>query len=281
MDDMAHEDSRTSFLRGVLREPTVHFVLLAAILFAANAVARATSRDHVIQIDSRKVAASIMQIESSIGAPLSPEDRQRVEDAYIEQQILVREAQALGLDDDSQVHDILAQRMLHVLSADVIQPSDAEIEAYYEANRERYAPPAAVTVDELVVGTEDPLPAALRDQLRDGAAPEQLVSDLPIRRDVLAEVTLDDLTRIFGEEMARQVLGSREGQWVGPHHTVRGQHWLRVTMRVESAPPTLDAVREQVRLEWIGEQEQSRLEQRVTELRSRYSIEVIGERKTP
>jgi len=136
-------------------------------------------------------------------------------------------------------------------------------------------------VDELVVGTEDPLPAALRDQLRDGAAPEQLVSDLPIRRDVLAEVTLDDLTRIFGEEMARQVLGSREGQWVGPHHTVRGQHWLRVTMRVESAPPTLDAVREQVRLEWIGEQEQSRLEQRVTELRSRYSIEVIGERKTP
>ncbi|MDP2959706.1 MAG: peptidylprolyl isomerase [Longimicrobiales bacterium] len=279
---MADQDPRrSSFLRAILREPTLHFVLLAAVLFAANAVVRATSRDHVIEIDRRKIAASIMQIESSIGAPLSPEDRQRVEDAYIEQQILVREAQALGLDDDSQVHDILAQRMLHVLSADVIQPTDAELAAYYEANRGRYTPAAAVTVDELVVGTEDPLPAALRDRLRDGVAPERLVSDLPIRRDVLTEVTLDDLTRIFGEEMARQVFASQEGEWVGPHHTVRGQHWLRITMRSEPGPPTLDAVREQVRLDWISEQEQSRLEQRVNELRSRYSIEVIGERETP
>ena len=52
-------------------------------------------------------------------------------------------------------------------------------------------------------------------------------------------------------------------------------------MRGGSAPPTLDAVREQVRLDWVTEQEQSRLEQRVNELRSRYSIEVIGERETP
>lgn len=281
MDDMADQDPRASFLRGILREPTLHFVLLAAALFAANAAVRAGNRDHVIEIDRRKIAASIMQIEASIGAPLSPEDRQRVEDAYIEQQVLVREAQALGLDDDSQVHDILAQRMLHVLSADVIQPADSELEAYYEANRGRYTPPPAVTVDELVVGTEDPLPDALRDQLRNGAAPERLVSDLPIWRGVVTEVTLDDLTRIFGEEMARQVLASQEGQWVGPHHTVRGQHWLRVTMRRVSAPPTLDAVRERVRLDWVSEQEQSRLEQRVNELKSRYTIEVIGERETP
>jgi hypothetical protein len=221
-----------------------------------------------------------MQIEASIGAPLSPEDRQRVEDAFIEQQVLVREAQALGLDDDSQVHDILAQRMLHVLSADVIQPTDVELEAYFEANRGRYTPPPAVTVDELVVGTEDPLPAALRDQLRDGVAPGELVSGLPTRSDVLTEVTLDDLTRIFGEDMARRVMASQEGDWVGPHHTVRGQHWLRVTERTGSAPPTLDAVREQVRLDWVSEQEQARLEQRVNELRSRYAIEMIGEPET-
>ncbi|MBI3983448.1 MAG: peptidyl-prolyl cis-trans isomerase [Gemmatimonadetes bacterium] len=278
---MADQNSTTSHMRSILREPTLHFVLLAAILFATNAAVRARDRGHVIQIDRGKIAANIMQIEASIGAPLSSEDQQRVEDAYVEQQVLVREAQALGLDEDYQVHDMLAQKMLHVLSADVIQPTDAELEAYYEANLGRYVPEAAVTVDELVVGTQGPLPATVRDQLRDGVAPGQLVSDLPIGRDVLMKVTLGDLTRIFGEEMAKRAFAAREGQWVGPHHTVRGQHWLRVTERMASVPPALDAVREQVRLDWISDHEQARLEQRVNELRGKYVIEFTGEGKTP
>ena len=278
---MANQHSTTVFFRGVLREPTLHFVVLAATLFAANATVRAQDRGHVIQIDRRNIAASIMQIEASIGAPLTPEEQQRVEDAYIEQQVLVREAKALGLDDDYQVHDLLAQKMLHVLSADVIRPTDAELAAYFEANGGRYTPKTAVTVDELVVGGQNPLPTALRDQLRNGVAPERLARDVPIRHDVLREVTLDNLTRLFGEEMATRVITALEGRWVGPHHSVRGQHWFRVTARTESVPPTLDAVREQVRLDWISEHEQIRLAQRVSELRSNYSIEFTGEGRTP
>ena len=278
---MTDQNSITIFMRSILREPTLHFVVLAAMLFAANAAVRARDRSHVIRIDRAKIAANVLRIEASIGAPLSPEERQRVEDAYIEQQVLVREARALGLDDDDQVHDILALKMLHVLSGDVIQPSNAELEAYYDANRGRYAPAAEVTVDELVVGTEAPLPAALRDQLRDGVAPGRLTSALPIRRDVLTKATLDDLTRIFGVEMATRAFAAQEGQWVGPHHTVRGQHWLRVTERTGSVAPTLEAVREQVRLDWVSDNEQARLEQRVSELRGTYVIEFTGEGKAP
>ena len=124
--------------------------------------------------------------------------------------------------------------------------------------------------------------AALTDnQLRDGVAPQQLTSDLPIRRDVLSKVTLDDLTRIFGVEMATRAFAAQDGQWVGPHHTVRGQHWLRVTERTASVAPTLEAVREQVRLDWVNDHEQARLEQRVSELRGTYVIEFTGEGKAP
>ena len=278
---MTDQNSTTSFMRSMLREPTLHFVVLAAILFAANAAVRVRDRSHVIQVDRGKIATNVLRIEASIGAPLGPEERQRVADAYIERQILVREAQALGLDDDDQVHDILALKMLHVLSGDVIQPTDAELEAYFDANRGRYAPAAEVTVDELVVGTQAPFPVPLLDQLRDGVAPQQLTSDLPIRRDVLSKVTLDDLTRIFGVEMATRAFAAQDGQWVGPHHTVRGQHWLRVTERTASVAPTLEAVREQVRLDWINDHEQARLEQRVSELRGTYVIEFTGEGKAP
>src|SRR3990170_6680272 len=76
--DIANQRSTTVFLRGILREPTLHFVVLAATLFAANAAVRAQGQDHVIQVDRRKIAASIMQIEASVGAPLTPEEQRRV-----------------------------------------------------------------------------------------------------------------------------------------------------------------------------------------------------------
>jgi hypothetical protein len=53
---------------------------------------------------------------------------------------------------------------------------------------------------------------------------------------------------------------------------VRGQHWIRVISHTEPLTPPLDSIRAQVRLDWIVEQEEVRLERRVDELRDRYSI---------
>jgi len=265
---------------GLLREPTLHFVLGAALLFALNAGLRSRSRASVIEVDRREIEASILQIESSIGVELTPEERQRVEDAHVEQEVLVREALALGLDDDPRIREILAQKMLHVLSADVIQPTAEELAAFYRDHRDRYTLPEAVTFDELVIGTTDTLPTVLRAQLETGRAPDRLTSDLRMQASVLQEVTLEDLVRLFGPETAQRVFDGAEGAWVGPRPSVRGQHWFRVTERRATALQPLDDIREQVRLDWIDTEEQARLDQRVQELRSRYLVEYVGEGST-
>jgi PPIC-type PPIASE domain len=269
---MSVETPTTSRLRPVLREPTLHFVLLAVALFAVSAAARARNRDHVIEIDEATVAARIASAEANRGAPLSPEERQQVQEDYIDQQVLAREARVRGLDDDAQIRYLLAQKMLDVLSADVIQPSQPELAAYYEAHRSRYASSATVTADELVLGTDKPVPTPLRDQLRAGVAPRRLVSTLPMQRDVLSRVTLHDLTSIFDTATAQLVFAAQRGDWVGPYRSVRGQHWFRVTQRTESLVPPLDSVRERVRLDWIAQQEQIRLHRRVSQLRQRYTV---------
>jgi hypothetical protein len=267
---------KASRMRSVVREPTLHFALLAGALFAVNALVGARSRENVIEIDRGEIAARIAEIEARTGATLPDEERKQVEEAYIDERVLVREAQALGLEHDARIHDFLAQKMLHVLSADVIQPADDELEAYYDAHRARYVAEPTVTIDELVIGTAGALPAALRDQLDHGAAPEQLVASVPIRHGVLTRITRAELTRVFGDTTTALILGAAAGAWVGPHHTVRGQHWFRVTERTAPAPPDLEAIREQVRLDWVMEQEEARLERRVAELRQRYVVEFTG-----
>jgi len=265
-------------LARILREPTLHFLLLAGALFLVSTTLGA-GRRNLVELDPEELGARIAEVERARGIPLDSTERRQVEQAYVDELILVREALAMGLEDDPRIRDFLVQKMLHVLSADVIQPTGEELAAYHRANRARYTSPGRLTVDELIVPGDGPLPPSLADGLSRGLAPAELQAGQgagALRHNVLPEVAADDLGRLFGEATAGLVLDAPEGAWVGPHGTVRGQHWFRVTARKPAELLPLEVVREQVRLDWITEQEAERLERRVAELRSRYRV-VVGE----
>ncbi len=143
-------------LQGAVREPLFHFVLLAATLFALAALFGPES--DVIEVSREEIEWRILQVEAEQGRRLTDDERRVVEEEYLDERVLVREAQALGLSVDERIDDILVQKMLHVLSGDVIQPSDDELAIYYVGNVERYERAPAVTIDELVVVEGDPLP---------------------------------------------------------------------------------------------------------------------------
>jgi hypothetical protein len=270
---MAQENGGKSLFHRALREPALHFVALALLLFAASSLFGAGGE--VIQVDPREVEWRVTQTGLVLGTEIDVDERRSIEDAYIEERILVREARNLGLDDDPRIDDILVQKMLHVLSGDVIQPTDEELEAYYEQSRHLFTPEASVTVEELLLSTDGPLPEPLLDQLEAGTPPTAIQTDIRAIHGVLADVTAQNLAAIFDEEMAQRVFSAPIGEWAGPHRTLRGQHWLRVTERTEPAAPPLGQVREAVRLSWIQVKEEELLARRVDELRGRYTIEVL------
>jgi hypothetical protein len=261
-------DSSRPKLRSVLREPLLHFVLLAAVLFAVSALVG--GGDDVIEISQDEIDFRVLQIEAEEGLRLNEQERQLVRERYIDERVLVREAQALGLEADDRIDDILIQKMLHVLSGDVIQPTEEELAAFYAVNFERYATEATVTVDEIVTREGEPLPA----ELGEGADPADLSSGALVASRVMSRLTSDDLSQIFGEEAAGAVFASEVGAWVDAYRSVRGQHWFRVRERAEATVPPLEVVREAVRLDWIAEQEDRRLLARVAELRERYTVVV-------
>ncbi|MCY4645557.1 MAG: peptidylprolyl isomerase [Gammaproteobacteria bacterium] len=268
---MAEPRSATPLFRRILREPTSHFVLLAAVLFAANA-ALESWRGNVITIDPVQISVRIAELEAIRGAPLSPEERQLVEDAYIDEQVLVREALDMGLEADRRIDDILVQKMLHVLSGDVIQPTEDELREFYEANRASYTPESTLTIEEVVIAGDSPAAGDLEEQLRAGGSAQELAESPDVRSSVLREVTGGDLRRLFGPVTAELILSANTEGWIGPHGTVRGQHWFRIVEQTTPELPPLDSVRERVRLDWVASQEAARLDQAVRGLRERYNI---------
>mgnify|MGYP003314310667 FL=1 len=183
----------------------------------------------------------------------------------------------MGLDDDARIHDILAQKMRHVLSGDIIQPSEAELQAFYQANLERYRTQPTLDTDEIVFNSRETLPEELLAQLAAGAEAESLLSRSPGNLDPLPNVNRLDLSNIFDEPFAEQVFDADIGPWQGPFLSNRGQHWLQVKSRTESVLPSLAEIRDRVRLEWIAMEEDQRLQTEIDRLWKQYTIRILND----
>ena len=255
----------------IMREPIAHFFAIAVIIFALYAITQA-GNENFLEIDQREIDARIFIQELSRGEELSVEQRDLVTAFYIEEQILVREALAMELDNDERIHDILAQKMRHVLSGNIIQPSDAELNAYYEQNRSRFETPATTDFDELVFDSTDSLDASILASIEQGAEAEALLELSEGTVATLPNVNSVDLANIFDQEFADNVLAAELNQWQGPFISNRGQHWLRATQTNPAGIPALDDIADLVRLEWIAAEEEARLQQEVDRLWDQYTI---------
>ena len=261
----------TPLLQKLMGEPTVHFLFIALFIFSLYAITQ-SENENLLEIDQREIDARIFMQELSRGEELSLEQRELVTAFYIEEQILVREALSMGLDNDERIHDILAQKMRHVLSGNIIQPTDAELREYFQENSTRFETPASLTLDELVFDSRDPLADSIVAALRQGADSATLLSMSQGTVAPLPNVNSIDLANIFEQEFADRVLAADLNQWQGPYVSNRGQHWLRVIDHIPAGIPALDEIADLVRLEWISTEEESRLQQEVDKLWNEYTI---------
>ena len=263
-------------IQKLVQEPTVHFFLMAVVIFVIYAISQ-TNRENLLEVDQREIDARVFIQEMTTGQPLNDEQRQFIASNYVEEQILVREAIALGLDYDARILGMLAQKKRHVLSGDVIQPTADDLNNYYEENLERYRTLPLVSVNELVLNTQDELSAEVQAFLDSGSNAEMILAATAGNEAPLPNVNRIDLANIFSPEFSEQVFNAESESWVGPYTSNRGQHWLKITERSEANLPPLNEITDRVRLDWIAEEEEILLQQEVDKLWDQYTIIVANE----
>ena len=260
----------------ILREPTLHFFLVAALIFAVYALRQGGDRQ-VLEIKQSEIDARVFMQELASGEPVTDEQRDLITSLYIEEQILVQEALKMGLDNDARIHDMLAQKMRHVLSGEIIQPTDAELAAYFDRNRQRYTTPPTVTTDELVFNNRDELDQQVQSMLASAEAAEDMLRIEPGSISMLRNANQLDLRNIFSEEFGNRVFAADPGQWIGPYLSNRGQHWLRIIERNAATEPVLEEIIDRVRLDWIAEEEEALLQTEVNKLWQEYAIVITDD----
>ena len=271
----------------LLREPLVHFLLVGALLFAADAALPdpAEPSDQVIRISEAEVARLRTQWTSQYRRPPSPAELQGLVDARVREEVLFREALAMGLDqDDGIIRRRLAQKLEFLIEdlAAAREPTEAELGAFFEAQRERYRLPPRISFshvyfspDRGAEGEASLVLASLRPESPPVAAAAR--GDRFMMGESYREQSPMDVEAIFGGNFVEALLDLAPGVWSGPIASAYGWHLVRIEGRSDPRLPAFAEVVARVRDDWSYEQRQQANEAVIEQLRSRYEVMIEGE----
>jgi hypothetical protein len=198
---------------------------------------------------------------------------------------LIREARALGLDDDIVIRRLLTEKMRILLARDPSAPAltDADLEDYLDRHRERFLQPAELTfshiyLDQRVHGADlENAARAMLARARTMSPADAIASSDPFLLGLrFRAYSRPRTTARFGKAFAEQVFALEPRVWSAPIASPYGLHLVLVEEKREPRLPELAAVRGRL-LEAVGaERAMQRLAQGMARLRARYEIRVEG-----
>ncbi|MCK3779753.1 peptidylprolyl isomerase [Ensifer sesbaniae] len=272
-------------LKRLLREPLVHFLALALLIFAAHGLLRgdADHPDKIVVSASKIEQMATVFTKTWQRSPTADELKGMIDD-YVKEEVLVRQALELGLDrDDTVVRRRLRQKIEFLNAADAVPVAvtDPELEAYLAANPAAFATDAKLAFEQLFLNparhgdTMARDAAALLAELRsnDMADPASLgdVSLLPAAVQLTSKAAIDQM---FGGALADGLEKAPLGQWTGPLASSFGLHLVRVTEHRPGRVPQLADIRDEVVREWENARRSELEQQRFGELLARYEVSV-------
>lgn len=244
----------------ILREPLTQFVVLGLVLFLVYGVASdlfSSDAGRRIELTEAEIGFLAQTFQGQWQRPPTEQELRALVDARVREEVLYREALAVGLDrDDLVVRRRMVQKM-ELLSQDLallVDPTDQELQAFFQERQEEYIVPSLVSFSHIYFNLDSRGAAAEEDAQR--ALAELLTEEPQPRRapdrgdrfmlqydySLLSPL---DVQRQFGTQFA-DALFELEPGWHGPLVSGYGLHLVNVSQRVESRVPEYEEVREQL-----------------------------------
>lgn len=248
---------------------TLGLALAVASLVSGGSADESLPSDAVARVNGVVIRGDDFQrlvagLESDTRQPIDDERRQHVLDRMIDEELLVQRALDLGLATvDRRVRADLTSALIAsvVASAESEDPSDDELRAFYEENRDFFTVPGRLRARQVffrVKGVDQEATArnraaAARDRLLAGDPFESVreeLGDPEISRVPDALLPPTKLREYLGPTAQRAVGALDVGDWSEPVRSGTGVHVLQLVEREPERTPELEAVRSNVAAEW-------------------------------
>jgi peptidyl-prolyl cis-trans isomerase C len=274
--------------KGWLREPLLHFLLVGLVLFTGYSVLHpkpeaTPESNRIILTPDDLLQMSVTWLAQGRPPPTS-EQMQNLIELKVREEVLFREAVALGLDkDDTIVKRRLAQKMEFLAEGASTdnEPTTDMLRAWFKENPERFALLPRVSFRHLYFSSDrhgeqarEAATHALGDlagkpgDWKDAGA----LGDPFMYQDYYGDRSLDDMAKLFGSNFARQLVGLKPGSWQGPIESGYGWHLVFVDSSVPSRVPTFEEIEPDIKSNWIEAQRMEAKRKAYETMRAGYQV---------
>jgi len=202
----------------------------------------------------------------------------------LREEILYREALAMGLDkDDTIVRRRMAQKM-EFLAEDVsaaYEPTTDELRGWFAKNASMFEEPPRVTFRTLYFSPDRRGPSARSDAEKalarlsgkpvswQGAA---ALADSFMFEDYLADRAPDQIAKDFGPPFANALFQEIPGAWRGPIESGYGWHLVFIDSLTPGRVPAFEEVEPDVKTAWRVAQKAAAWEEAYAKMRAKYEL---------
>lgn len=271
-------------LKRILHEPLLHFTLAAVVIFVAYGLLAPSSerRTDDIVVSAPKIEQLAAVFAKTWQRPPSPEELKGLIDAYVKEEIDVREALALGLDQgDTVIRRRLQQKIQFMTDAgaDAVAPSNADLQAYLDAHPDKFEIAAETGFEQVFLNPAQRGEAVGADAAvilakleADPALEPATLGDASLLPADMPPTDIASVGNTFGPQFAAAVSAAPAGRWIGPVPSSFGLHLVRVSEHRPGRLPSLGGVRDLVAREFANERREAFEKERLDELLTRYRV---------
>ena len=244
-------------IQKVIKEPLVHFIVIALLLFAVNSYLNPNEAfDKSISISEGRIALLKTNFINQWKREPSTEElnnliqNQALNDAY------VLEARSLKLNKgDKIIERRLRQKMDYMLEdlASAKKPDEVELRKYFEANQEKYQTPAESSFKQIFISKDksdkefEQSIDEIQLKIKNGENP---VGDPSLLPEELINATSIGIEKIFGAEFVNSLDTLPLNQWQGPIDSPFGKHFVWLSQRQNNSVPAFEDVQDKVLNDW-------------------------------
>ncbi len=265
--------------RALMREPLLHFLLGGAGLFLLfNYVSDSdTGSDDQIVVTAGQIEHFVtLFVKTRQRVPTDMELRGLVDNHVIEE-VLYREALAIGLDkDDTIVRRRLRQKMEFLLDDfTLVEPADEDLQKLLDSEPDRFRLDARISFAQVYL-QEDSRAAAgsTLATLQSGVSDPSQLSESHLIAYQFDDISQAVIGAQFGNQFTTALFELQTGEWTGPIDSPFGLHLVLITQIVPGTVPALADIRAVVEREWLVDFRASTQQMIIDQMKSNYTITI-------
>lgn len=260
------------FLDRLRREPLIHFLGLAALLFVANAWLSGDERE-IIAVDTATREYLVDRQQEMMLRELTESEKKQAVENFIEEEILVREARKRGFENSSRIRQLLIQNMRFFMASEVPEPTEEELRQFFDDNIERFESPPSVTYEHVYFSDPASIPAGTLELLRGGTDYRQ-IGEADYFSTRISRAGEQQIVTSFGREQAPEILGISDDLWHGTFISPNGAHFFRVAERHPASRPDWETASNWIATEWLSAKNREVVDREMALMRQNYRIEI-------